>query len=217
MSKIKRLFACFCMCIMCSIVTFSSVAYATNTLIPYESQPAVQDSTPGAGDGQGNNQTNEDIKYAEDIFTVGELKKTDAADSAVETVSNIASIILTFVVGVVPILLTIQILIDIVCILLKPAAVALSHAPIQITSDEEIMITGIQFVGGTGQGEAQSTSIEKVDLKGENPVLFYLKRRLVTIILSVTMCILLSTGVLFNVIFWVSNHIVSWVAGLISG
>lgn len=213
MNKLKRLFACLCLNILCGLFAFSGAAYATTSLVPYESQQATQQGTAGNA---GTAQTGDDVKdYAGDVFVAGEIKKTDAADSAVQTISNVASVILTFVVGVVPTLLTIQILIDIVCVLLKPAAVLLSHAPIQITSDEEIMITGIQFVGGTGQGEAQATSIEKADLKGENPVLFYLKRRLVTIILSVTMCVLLSTGVLFKVVYWVSNHIVSWIAGLV--
>lgn len=198
--------------VVCCFLMSTSVAFAENSLVPYEpgGQTATSSATPAQS---GNDDGVHD--YAGDLFEHTVITKDPGVSSIVQTVSQVASVILTFIIGVLPVLLTVQILVDIVCILLKPAALLMSRFPFQINADEAIMVTGIQFVGGSGEGDARATSIEKADLKGENPVLFYIKRRLIAILFAIIMCMLLGSGLMFEIIFWVANHVVSWIAGIL--
>lgn len=213
--NLRKRMTAILLAVLSSFYILGAFAYADNNLVPYN--PGTQTETPAATTSETTATTTTSDgtpDYASDLFEHTTISADPSVASTVQTISSVASWILTFVISVLPILLTIQLLIDIVCILLKPAAVLFSHFPFQVNADEEIMVTGIQYVGGGGEGEAKSTSIEKVDLKGESPVLFYVKKRIITILFAVVMCTLLGTGLLFKLIYWASNHIVSWIAGI---
>lgn len=122
--------------------------------------------------------------------------------------------IITFVIGVVPYVMGISMVIDIVCLLIKQVNVLLAGLPIQLYSDTVIEINGIQFVG-TGEGNKGTTNVEKKDLKGQSKFLYYIKSKFFDILIAVTLFLLLHTGILFNVIFWIANRIVGWIDGLI--
>lgn len=212
MTRFKRVLMCALLTAVCCFTTFSTVAFAENNLVPYEPGGRTGVSTSPS---QANSASDDVHDYAGELFEHTTIVKDPGVSSVVQTISQVASVFLTFIVGVLPVLLTIQILVDIVCILLKPAALLMSRFPFQLNADEAIMVTGIQFVGGSGEGDARATNIEKVDLKGENPVLFYVKRRFIAILFAIIMCMLLGTGLMFDIVFWIANHVISWIAGIL--
>lgn len=188
-------------------------AFADNELIPYEPDSAASSSqlpstsgTPGTTKSENTSQTD----YTGDLFQKPQIVKDEAVAGVTSTITEIASKIITAAISIVPVLLTIQILIDLLCILFKPIALFFSRLPLQINSDEVIAVTGIQFVG---TGEGTGTNIEKKDLK-ENAVLFYFKSRLITIILVMTVFVLLGTGLLFQGVFFIANTVTGWIANL---
>lgn len=203
------LFACF----MCWIGLFSTSVLAVNNLVPYDdtsqssSVTAVTASTP-------EDSVKEPHDYAGEIFQDVKYSEDPAVTGAVSSVAKVLSWIITFVIGVVPYVMGILMVIDIVCLLIKQVNVLLAGLPIQLYSDTVIEINGIQFVG-TGEGNKGTTNVEKKDLKGQSKFLYYIKSKFFDILIAVTLFLLLHTGILFNVIFWIANRIVGWIDGLI--
>lgn len=197
------------------IMTCGLTAMAEGNLVPYDGPSSSQSSTvstPQQSSGQSTTSTPRD--YAGEVFKDIQYSEDPAVTSAVSSVAKVLSWVITFVVGVVPYVMSILMVIDIVCILIKQANVLLAGLPIQLFSDTVIEINGIQFVG-SGEGNKGSTNVEKKDLKGQSRFLYYIKSKLFDIIIAITLFLLLHTGILFNVVFWVANHIVGWIDGLV--
>lgn len=198
---------------MCWIGLFSTSVLAANNLVPYDdtsqssSVTAVTVSTP-------EDSVKEPHDYAGEIFQDVKYSEDPAVTGAVSSVAKVLSWIITFVIGVVPYVMGILMVIDIVCLLIKQVNVLLAGLPIQLYSDTVIEINGIQFVG-TGEGNKGTTNVEKKDLKGQSKFLYYIKSKFFDILIAVTLFLLLHTGILFNVIFWIANRIVGWIDGLI--
>lgn len=201
--------------LLIAMVTWCSLcvtAFADNELVPYDPSSNVSSTT--TIESQSTSSTSKGSStpnYTEGLFQEPQIVKDETVTGITNTVTDVASIVITFAISVAPVLLAIQMVIDFLCIVFKPIALVFSRMPFQINSDEVIMITGIQF---TGTGENNSSSIEKKDLKGENPIVFYLKNRIVTIILVFTVLVLLGTGLLFKGVFFLANTIAGWIAGL---
>ena len=191
---------------MCWIGLFSTSVLAANNLVPYDdtsqssSVTAVTASTP-------EDSVKEPHDYAGEIFQDVKYSEDPAVTGAVSSVAKVLSWIITFVIGILMV-------IDIVCLLIKQVNVLLAGLPIQLYSDTVIEINGIQFVG-TGEGNKGTTNVEKKDLKGQSKFLYYIKSKFFDILIAVTLFLLLHTGILFNVIFWIANRIVGWIDGLI--
>lgn len=206
--KIKRILSVFVVVLMC-LSMFSLQVFAENNLVPYDGGGAASAApeTPGATNpGGANGQLNTDL------FAEVHIVKDENATAAANQIANVASIIITFIISVMPILLSLQLVLDMACILLKPLAVAVSKFPCcQLNSDEAIAVTGVGYAGkGGNAGGAPPT-----DLQGKNPMVYYVYSRLKVVIFATVMCILIATGLLFNVVLFVANHIVTWIAGLI--
>lgn len=202
--------------LLCSMLAWCSIcmtAFADNELIPYEPSSSVEvpgetTSSPAPAQSQEASSTPD---YTSGLFQAPQIIEDETVSGITNTITNIASLIITAALSIAPVLLAIQMVIDVICIVLKPAALLFARLPFQVNSDEAIMVTGVQF---TGTGENNSSNVEKKDLNGENPVLFYLKSRIVTIILVFTLLVLLGTGLLFKGVFFLANTIAGWFAGL---
>ena len=194
-------------CMLCT------TAFADNELIPYEPGSSTSSSQMPSASVPHSTQKPEEtsqIDYTGNLFQKPQIVKDETVAGVTSTITEIASKIITAAISIVPVLLTIQILIDLLCILFKPIALFFSRLPLQINSDEVIAVTGIQFVG---TDKDKGTNIEKKDLK-ENAVLYYFKSRLITIILVMTVFVLLGTGLLFQGVFFIANAVTGWIAGL---
>lgn len=207
----QQIARCFLFAIVCwCILTVTALADSPE-LVPYD--PGAVASAPAADTTVAPSNSNEPVDYAGQLFTDTQFQQTPEVEGIVSTIANAASWLVTLVIGAIAPIMTIQLVIDMVCILLRPAAELCAHLPIQIVSDLCISITGIQFVGSGGNG-GSGTSIEKADLKKENPFIFYIRNRLVTIVLAVIIFILLGSGLLFKIVFFLANTVVGWIAGL---
>lgn len=212
--RIKRALSIIFSCVCC-LVFLSMSAFAANDLTPYQPGGTTEQSTPTTPTtpSGGNNGGNGVPDYAGQLFQETEISPNETVQGVVSSISNVASALITFVLGALTSILTIGIVIDICCLLIKPLTSALAKLPIQLFSDEVSAITGIQYTGSTEGGS--NTSVEKVDLKGKPVFLYYLEKKAFLIIPSVVILILLGTGLLFKGVFFVSNHIVSIFANLL--
>lgn len=191
------------------LFTFNLVTFAENNLIPYDGGAAGGASAAETGTKPATDAINTDL--FEDVHIV----KDPNVASTTKTIANVVSIVITFIISVMPVLLALQLVLDMACILLKPLAVTVARFPCcQLNSDEAIAVTGVAYTG-RGEHGGGTGATAPADLKGRNPMVFYLYSRLKTVIFATVMCILIGTGLLFNLILAISNHIVSWIAGLI--
>lgn len=198
---------------MCWICLFSTSVLAANNLVPYDDTSQSSSATTSTVSTPGDS-SKEPHDYAGEIFQDVKYSEDPAVTGAVSSVAKVLSWIITFVIGVVPYVMGILMVIDIVCLLIKQVNVLLAGLPIQLFSDTVIEINGIQFVG-TGEGNKGTTNVEKKDLKGQSKFLYYIKSKFFDILIAVTLFLLLHTGILFNVIFWIANRIVGWIDGLV--
>lgn len=210
--KIKRALCVIFSCMFCFVLLGVS-AFAANDLTPYQPGGTTEQSTPSTPTTPSGGNGGDVPDYAGQLFQGTELTPNETVQGVVDSISNVASALITFVLGALTSILTIGIVIDICCLLIKPLTSALAKLPIQLFSDEVTAITGIQYTGSTEGGS--NTSIEKVDLKGKPVFLYYLEKKAFLIIPSVVILILLGTGLLFKGVFFVSNHIVSIFANLL--
>lgn len=212
--KNKRILGAFLM-MLCCIFMFSVQAFADNNLVPYNpgGTSAVTESggTPtGGASGQGN--SSEPTDYAGQLFQETQIMENETVNATVGAIAKVASALITLVLGAITSILSIIMVIDICCLLIKPLTGLLAKLPIQLFSDEVSAITGIQYTGNTEGGGG--ATVEKVDLKGKPAFFYYIEKKAVTIIPAIIILILLGTGLLFKGVFFVSNHVVSWFAGL---
>lgn len=210
--KIRR-YLCTLLIAMIAWCTTCATAFADNELIPYDPSGTIQStisetqtkpSTPSAS-------SSTQTDYAGILFENPQIVKDETVQNVTNSVTNFASILITLVISIAPVLLTIQIVIDVICILFKPVATGFSRLPLQINSNEAIAITGVQFVGS---GKDNASTVEKAEVTG-NPMLFYFKSRMFTIIIAFTFLVLLGTGLLFKGVFWVANTVTGWVDNIL--
>lgn len=213
MPRKRRYLAVLLISAMFWILTCGVTAMAESSLVPYEGPPS-QTSTTTSGQSPSGGTESQPRDYAGEVFKDIQYSEDPAVSSAVDSVAKVLSWIITFVVGVVPYVMSILMVIDVVCLLIKQVNVLLAGFPIQLYSDTVIEINGVQFVG-TGEGSKSSTNVEKKDLKGQSKFLYYIKCKVFDIIIAITLFLLLHTGILFNVVFWVANQIVGWIDGLV--
>lgn len=213
MPRKRRYLAVLLISAMFWILTCGITAMAESNLVPYEGPPS-QTSTTTSTQSTPEGTESQPRDYAGEVFKDVQYTEDPAVTSAVSSVAKVLSWIVTFVIGVVPYVMGILMIIDIVCLLIKQVNVLLAGFPIQLYSDTVIEINGVQFVG-TGDGNKGTTNVEKKDLKGQSKFLYYIKCKVFDIIIAITLFLLLHTGILFNVIFWVANRIVGWIDGLI--
>lgn len=209
--KNKRILGMFLM-MLCCMFMFSMSAYADNELVPYN--PGSTTSTAANNTSTGTSTSNDSgpTDYAGQLFQETQIMENETVNATVQTIAQIASGLITLVLGAITSVLSIIIVIDICCILIKPLTGILAKLPIQLFSDEVSAITGIQYTGNTEGGGG--AAVEKVDLKGKPAFLYYIEKKAITIIPAVIILILLGTGLLFKGVFFVANVVVSWFAGL---
>lgn len=208
----KKHILCTFLVFMCFVFTLGISAFATNDLVPYS--PGGQDVSSSADSVESDTGTSSGVHdYAGELFLETKIEETEAVTNMITAIANVASWLITLVLGTLTSILTIIMVIDICCLLIKPLAGLLAKLPIQVFSDEICAITGIQYTGNT-EGASTGT-IEKVDLKGKPAFLYYLEKKALLIIPAVIILILLGTGLLFDGVFFVANNVVSWVAGLL--
>lgn len=209
--KNKRILGMFLM-MLCCMFMFSMSAYADNELVPYN--PGNTTSTAANNTSTGTSASNDSgpTDYAGQLFQETQIMENETVNATVQTIAQIASGLITLVLGAITSVLSIIIVIDICCLLIKPLTGILAKLPIQLFSDEVSAITGIQYTGNTEGGGG--ATVEKVDLKGKPVFLYYIEKKAITIIPAVIILILLGTGLLFKGVFFVANVVVSWFAGL---
>ncbi len=203
--KTKQI-VCLFIALVCGAVLFSLSAFAAdnNSLTPYTPGGSqVEQSTVGSS-------SNPAPDYAGQLFQNPELSQNETVNKAVTSVAKVASALITLVLGVITSILTIQMVIDICCILIKPLTSLLATLPFQVFNDEVTEITGIQYVGNTGE-KGSSGTVEKVDLKGKPAFFYYLEKRALIIIPAIIILILLGTGLLFDGVFFIANKVVALV------
>lgn len=202
--KTRRFFVSLLLTAMFSFSLFNITAFASNNLQPYVpgGQPSV--SAPGQQNPSDNTSGRD---YAGELFQSTEIVTDPGVNQAVSTVTKWVSVLVTLVLSFFPLVCTIQAVIDVVCIVLEPVAVLVAKVPFPINSKEAMGITGIQREGAQG--------VENIDLKGQNPVVCYFVKRGWTLFFGVVFCLLLGTGLLFDIIFFAANHVVGWISGII--
>lgn len=209
-ATIYMLICCIWLCL-----SFSMTAFADG-LVPYEGGTATSAPSANTGVGTSGNKDAADNThdYAGEIFSSGTYTEDPTVTNTVDTIAKVSSWVITLVVGAIPHLLAIVIVIDLVCLLLPQINTLLAGIPIKLYSDTVTEINGIQFTGN-GDGNAAGGTAEKKDLKGYSKYLYYFKTKVPELILAFVMFLLLYTGLLFKLIFFVANHIVGWIDGLI--
>lgn len=209
--KNRRIF-CMIFMMLCCVFMLNIVAVAANDLVPYN--PGGQTTTSGTTAPESDTESSGSgiQDYAGQLFLETKINENETVTGVVQTISNVASWFITFVLGAITSILTIIMVIDICCLLIKPLTGLLAKLPIQLFSDEVSAITGIQYVGNTEGGS--TGTVEKVDLKGKPAFFYYLEKKALLIIPAVVILILLGTGLLFDGVFFVANCVVTWFANL---
>ena len=159
--KNKRILGMFLM-MLCCMFMFSMSAYADNELVPYN--PGSTTSTAANNTSTGTSVSNDSgpTDYAGQLFQETQIMENETVNATVQTIAQIASGLITLVLGAITSVLSIIIVIDICCLLIKPLTGILAKLPIQLFSDEVSAITGIQYTGNTEGGGG--AAVEKVDL-----------------------------------------------------
>lgn len=218
----RMLLSSICLCLF--IFSSGTIAFADsggNTLVPYSGS-------------DGNNQQivdDTDVSkssipdYAGEIFDVPEVHTDPSVKAAVASIQNILSKALSFIAGVAVTIIGAQIVIDMLCLVLKPLTVGLSKLPIQVYSDTVASLTGITYTGpanangGTAAATASPTptptGANGKDMSSKDMILFYIKKRIILIALALLFMTLIYSGVFFKLIFWGINHLVSYVDGIV--
>lgn len=210
--KNKRALGVFLM-MLCCVFMFSMSAFADNNLVPYNPGGTITVADSNTSAGTAGNTGGEPTDYAGQLFQETQIMENETVNATVSAIANVASALITLVLGAITSILSIIMVIDICCLLIKPLTGLLAKLPIQLFSDEVSAITGIQYTGNTEGGGG--AAVEKVDLKGKPAFLYYIEKKAVTIIPAIIILILLGTGLLFKGVFFVSNVVVSWFAGLL--
>ncbi len=150
--------------------------------------------------------------YAGNLFGDVDLSKsTPSADAINEELTGIASWVISIVIAIFPSIIVICTLVDMGCIVASPIMWFFATVvPFQLFSSEVVQITGVSFAGAA----ASTTAPPVVDLKGQNPLMYYMKKRIVTIVIALTVVTLFATGVWFKLVSMVANPIVSWLMGM---
>lgn len=165
-------------------------------------------------DTEESSEAEEQIDYTGGLFYAPELKPdTSLSDPINRTVQSWASTLITIVVQTLPCLLVIVVLADVMCLLFPPVMAFLANfMPIQIFSDEVSTITGVAFTGRNKDGGG--AAIQKVDLNGMHPLVYYVRHKFVTIVLAFLIITLIVSNVWFTLMSSIINTIVGWLAGL---
>lgn len=159
-------------------------------------------------------ESKEQIDYTEGLFYAPELKPDKSLSEPINrTVQSWASTLITIVVQTLPCLLVIVVLADVMCLLFPPVMTFMANfMPIQIFSDEVSAITGVAFTGRNKDGSG--ASIQKVELNGMHPLVYYVRHKFVTIVLAFLIITLIVSNVWFTLMSSIINTVVGWLAGL---
>lgn len=194
-----------------------SVQAFASTLVPYN--PTTSGGTSGSSQAsQATPQTpSDDRDYAGEIFSNPVYTQDPAVTTAVNGVAKAAAYVITFICGVLPHVLAIQIAIDMFCMLIPEVAKYLAVLPVQLFSNVAAEITGIAYTGRGGGPNGPGPAPAAADSSGlaqKSWFLYYLKKRVITIIVVFIMLILLYSGVFMDLVFWIANKAVGLVEGL---
>lgn len=208
--KKRAMFYMFICCVWLCL-SFGMTAFAGG-LVPYEG--GSSGSSPSTSANAGTDNQDDVHDYAGEIFSSMTYTEDPTVTKTVNTIAQVTSWVITFVVGTMPHLLAIVMVVDLVCLLLPQINSLLAGAPIKLYSDTVTEINGIQFTGNSENGASGGTT-EKKDLKGYSKYLYYFRTKLPELIFAFAMFLLLYTGLLFKLVFFVVNHIVGWIDGIV--
>lgn len=212
---LKLLLCCAIMFLTLSRGTFTAFADGNNALVPYVDENGQQVAT---GDATNNGSLHD---YAGEIFSTPELHTDPSVSAAVKSVQNIFSKVLTFIAGIAATLFGAQIVIDMLCLEIKPLTVGLSKLPVQLYSSTVETLTGIAYTGATNGNSggtaapAAPTGADGKQLSSKDKLFYYLKERIVLIFFVLLFMTLVYSGVLFKLIYWIINYIVTWIGGIV--
>lgn len=206
--KSRRFFCYFFAIAMLYISMFSVQVYAENNLVPYDpgGQQATSQQSPSGGENTSN--------YTDGLFQDITISRTDQVDGAINSVGSIISVVITFIIGVSALFFALQFVLDIACILIRPVAVLVAGLPIELNSAEAIAATGVPYSGAGAKSGAAPAAPAHDDAKG-HPLLFFLRKRLYVFFIAMLMFTLIGSGVMFKVLSFAINHIVSWISSMV--
>lgn len=159
--------------------------------------------------------TKDTTDYTGGLFYAPELDIDQGVAKPINnTVRRWAGIVITVVVNILPCLCIITVLADVCCLLFPPIMTLMATLfPIQLFSDEVSAITGVAFSGRKKDGGG--ASIQRVDLDGSNPFVYYVRHKFVTIFLAFLIVTLIVSGVWFKIMTAIINFVVGWLVGLV--
>lgn len=216
----RILLSSICLCL--SIFSSGKIAFADsggNTLVPYSGSDGNNQQIVGDTDVSKSSIPD----YAGEIFDVPEVHTDPSVRAAVASIQNILSKALSFIAGVAVTIIGAQIVIDMLCLVLKPLAVGLSKLPIQVYSDTVASLTGIAYTGPANANGGTAAAApapapagaDGKDMSSKDMILFYVKKRIILIALALFFMTLIYSGVFFRLMFWLINHLVSYVDGVV--